>query len=172
MSVNAHPQSGTRRHHRGHCRLRLRALRACCARSAPSGADGMITTTAVNSLGAVPGDRVGAVIVRRVRDSAIAAPLVLGPERRTELTAAATADLGKPEKARHHLLVAREPSGGHRSHFGLKARCSNVTVHNAYDQIDQACTELNAVSKETRYEGLKTSCRRWHGDMTDIADQR
>ena len=89
----------------------------------PAGADGMITTTAVNSLGGVPGDRVGAVIVRRVRDSAIAAPgVVLGPERRTELTAAATADLGKPEKARHHLLVAREPSGGHRSHFGLKAR--------------------------------------------------
>ena len=28
------------------------------------------------------------------------------------------------------------------------------------------------VSKQTSYEGLKSSCRRWHGDMTDIADQR
>ena len=28
------------------------------------------------------------------------------------------------------------------------------------------------VAKQTTYEGLKTSCRRWHGDMTDIADQR
>jgi hypothetical protein len=29
----------------------------------------------------------------------------------------------------------------------------------AYDQIDQARTKLNAVSKETKYEALKTSCR-------------
>ena len=29
-----------------------------------------------------------------------------------------------------------------------------------YDQIDQARTELNAVPKETTYEGLKTSYRR------------
>ena len=28
------------------------------------------------------------------------------------------------------------------------------------------------VSKQTTYEGLKTSCRRWHGDMTDIVEQR
>jgi hypothetical protein len=28
------------------------------------------------------------------------------------------------------------------------------------------------VSKETTYEGLKTSCRRWPGDMTDINEQR
>ena len=42
----------------------------------------------------------------------------------------------------------------------------------AYDQIDQARAELNAVSKETTYEGLETSSRSWHGDMTDTADQR
>jgi hypothetical protein len=28
------------------------------------------------------------------------------------------------------------------------------------------------VAKTTTYEGLKTSCRRWHGDMTDIVDQQ
>jgi hypothetical protein len=28
------------------------------------------------------------------------------------------------------------------------------------------------VSQQTTYEGLKTSCQRWHGDMTDIADQQ
>jgi hypothetical protein len=28
------------------------------------------------------------------------------------------------------------------------------------------------VSKETTYEGLKTSYQAWHGDMTDIDDQR
>jgi hypothetical protein len=32
---------------------------------------------------------------------------------------------------------------------------------------DQTCAELNAVSKQTTYESLKTPCRRWHGDMTD-----
>ena len=42
----------------------------------------------------------------------------------------------------------------------------------AYDQIDQARAELNAVSKETTFESLKTSSRCWHGDMTDTADQR
>jgi len=31
---------------------------------------------------------------------------------------------------------------------------------------------LNAVLEYTTYEGLKTSCLGWHGDMTDIADQR
>ena len=41
----------------------------------------------------------------------------------------------------------------------------------AYDQIDQARTELNEVSKQTRY-GVKTCCRRWHGDMTDIVDRQ
>ena len=42
----------------------------------------------------------------------------------------------------------------------------------AYDQIDQARAELNAVSKQTTYDSLKSSSRRWHGDMTDIADQQ
>jgi hypothetical protein len=28
------------------------------------------------------------------------------------------------------------------------------------------------VAKTTTYEGLKTSCRRWHGDMTDIVDEQ
>jgi len=28
------------------------------------------------------------------------------------------------------------------------------------------------VSFVTRYEALKTWCRRWHGDLTDIVDQR
>jgi hypothetical protein len=42
----------------------------------------------------------------------------------------------------------------------------------AYDQIDKARGELNAVSKQTACEGLKTLSRRLHGDMTDIADQR
>jgi hypothetical protein len=45
----------------------------------------------------------------------------------------------------------------------------------AYDQIDQARTELNTVSKETAYESLETSSQSshsWHGDMTDIVDQR
>ena len=28
------------------------------------------------------------------------------------------------------------------------------------------------VSIKTTFENLKTSSRRWHGDMTDIADQR
>jgi hypothetical protein len=42
----------------------------------------------------------------------------------------------------------------------------------AYDQIDQARTELKAISNQTRYEALKTWCRRWHGDMTDIVDQQ
>jgi hypothetical protein len=31
-----------------------------------------------------------------------------------------------------------------------------VAAH-AYDQLDQAPTELNAISKKTRYESLKTS---------------
>jgi phosphate transport system protein len=31
---------------------------------------------------------------------------------------------------------------------------------------------FGAVSKQTTYESLETSCRRWHGDMTDIVDQR
>ena len=31
---------------------------------------------------------------------------------------------------------------------------------------------LRGVSKETTYEGLKTSYQAWHGDMTDIAGQR
>ena len=42
----------------------------------------------------------------------------------------------------------------------------------ACDQIDQARTELKAISKQTRYEALKTSCRRWHGDTTDIVDRQ
>ncbi len=41
----------------------------------------------------------------------------------------------------------------------------------AYDQIDQARAELEAVSKQTSFESLKTSCQRWH-DMTDIVDQQ
>lgn len=28
------------------------------------------------------------------------------------------------------------------------------------------------VPKKTTYEGLRTLCREWHSDMTDIADQR
>ena len=28
------------------------------------------------------------------------------------------------------------------------------------------------VSNVTTYEGLKTTCRRWPGDMTDIVDQQ
>ena len=45
----------------------------------------------------------------------------------------------------------------------------------AYDQIDEARAELNAVSEYTTYttyKGLKTSSRIRHGDMTDITDQR
>ena len=42
----------------------------------------------------------------------------------------------------------------------------------AYDQIDQARAVLNAVSKWTTYERLKTLSRIWLGDMTDIAEQR
>jgi hypothetical protein len=30
---------------------------------------------------------------------------------------------------------------------------------------------VNMVSEWTTYEGLKTSCRRWHNDMTDIAEE-
>ena len=30
----------------------------------------------------------------------------------------------------------------------------------------------HVVLKQTTYEGLKTSCRKWHGDMTDIVDQQ
>ena len=42
----------------------------------------------------------------------------------------------------------------------------------AYDQIDHARATLDAVSEWTTSEGRKTSCRRCHGDMTDIVDQR
>jgi hypothetical protein len=42
----------------------------------------------------------------------------------------------------------------------------------AYDQIDQARIELNAVLNQTTYERLETSCRRWRGDTTDIVGQR
>jgi hypothetical protein len=28
------------------------------------------------------------------------------------------------------------------------------------------------VVKQTTYEGLKTSCRRWHGDLAVIVDQQ
>ena len=42
----------------------------------------------------------------------------------------------------------------------------------AYDQIDQARTELKAISKKTTYEALKNLSRRWHGDMTDIVDRQ
>ena len=31
---------------------------------------------------------------------------------------------------------------------------------------------IEDVLKETTYEGLKTSCRTWHGDMTDIVDRQ
>jgi len=37
---------------------------------------------------------------------------------------------------------------------------------------DYCRTWWTTVSKQTTYERLKSSCRRWHGDMTDIADQR
>ena len=40
------------------------------------------------------------------------------------------------------------------------------------DQTRIACRKGDAVSNQTTYESLKTSSRRWHGDMTDIADQR
>jgi len=33
-------------------------------------------------------------------------------------------------------------------------------------------TLRRVVSKQTTYEGLNTLCRRWHGDMTDITEQR
>jgi hypothetical protein len=42
----------------------------------------------------------------------------------------------------------------------------------AYDQIDQARAELNAVSKQTTYERLNTLSRIWLGDISDIAGQR
>jgi hypothetical protein len=45
----------------------------------------------------------------------------------------------------------------------------------AYDQIDQARTELNAASEQTIYESLETSSQSshsWHGDMTDIVDKQ
>jgi hypothetical protein len=42
----------------------------------------------------------------------------------------------------------------------------------AYYEIDQARIELNAVLQQTTYERLKTSCRRWRGDTTDIVGQR
>ena len=37
---------------------------------------------------------------------------------------------------------------------------TSAMVTYAYDQIDQARAELEAVSKQTTYENLKTSCRR------------
>jgi hypothetical protein len=42
----------------------------------------------------------------------------------------------------------------------------------AYDQIDQARSELAAVSNQTTYSSLKTSHQSYRGDMPDIADQR
>jgi hypothetical protein len=49
-----------------------------------------------------------------------------------------------------------------------------ATATYAYDQIDQARAEFNAVLKQTTYESLETSSQSshsWHGDTTDIVDQ-
>ena len=53
-----------------------------------------------------------------------------------------------------------------------EAMTTAAMAAHAFDQIDRARAELNVVSNKTTYEGLKTSCRRWHGDMPDIVDQR
>jgi N-acetylglucosamine-6-phosphate deacetylase len=47
-----------------------------------------------------------------------------------------------------------------------------ATVTYTYEQIDQARAAMNTASNETAFEGLETSSRRRHGNMTDIADQR
>jgi hypothetical protein len=40
----------------------------------------------------------------------------------------------------------------------------------AYDQIDQARAELNAVAKETRYEALKTLFRNHRGGQRPLVE--
>ena len=59
------------------------------------------------------------------------------------------------------LLSRLEPLRNHRP-----------AVLTAASVLPQAALATSGVSEETTYEGLKTSCRRWHGDMTDIVDQQ
>src|SRR4051812_24947196 len=77
----------------------------------------------------------------------------------------------------HEGLASRRPA--HRSYFRSTLECvravARVSRHSGGScRKERRITEDadKSVSNQTTYESLKTAYRRWHGDMTDIADQR